>query len=167
MYSEEEMIIIDRFNIPKLEGIKPENLILKTNDEELPGTNERNFFCKNNNFKFSLVKEKDGLIEPIFIMDFFKSSKRIQGLRKEEPSIKLELLWVKESYRKKGIATYYMKELIKYAKEEGINRIRVIPNPDATNFKEDNKENALNKEHLACFYKKFEDEYLKITFIWT
>ena len=165
MYSEEEMIIIDRFNIPKIKDIKPENLILKTNDEEISGTNERNFFCKNGNYKFCLVKEKDGLIEPIFIMDFFKSSKRMQELRKEEPSIKLELLWVKESYRKKGIATYYMKELVKYAIEEGINQIRVIPNPNATNFKEDNKENALNKEQLACFYKKFEDECLKITFI--
>lgn len=45
MYSE-EIIIVDKFNIPKIEGIKPENLTLKTNDAEIPGTNERNFFVK-------------------------------------------------------------------------------------------------------------------------
>jgi GNAT superfamily N-acetyltransferase len=164
MYSE-EIIIVGKFNIPKIEGIKPENLTLKTNDEEIPGTNERNFFCKNGSYKFCLVKEKEGIIEPIFIMDFFKNSKIMKEIRKEEPSIKLELLWVKESYRKSGIDTYYMKELVKYAIEEGITLIRVIPNPNAANFIEDNKDNALNKEQLACFYKKFEDECLKISFI--
>ncbi|MFP9131317.1 GNAT family N-acetyltransferase [Niallia sp. BSM11] len=165
MYYSEEEIIIDRFNIPKIEGFEPDNLKLKTNVEEIQGTNERNFFCKNGNYKFCLVKKKDGLIEPIFIMDFFHSSKSMQGLRKEESSIKLELLWVKESYRKKGIATYYMKKLVKYAIAEGFTQIRVIPNPNANNFKEDNKKNALNKEQLTYFYKKFESECLKITFI--
>ncbi|MFD6441875.1 hypothetical protein ACFWDG_19240 [Peribacillus sp. NPDC060186] len=85
-------------------------MILKTNDKNIPGTNEEDYHCNENSFKFCLVKEEDQVpIEPIFSMDFFKAGTAMQSLRKEAPYIRLELLYVhKDSLRKKGIATYYI-----------------------------------------------------------
>ncbi|MET1179308.1 hypothetical protein ABG775_15355 [Peribacillus simplex] len=40
MKSEAEKIIKSRFGIPKIEGIKREDLILKKNNKNIPGTNE-------------------------------------------------------------------------------------------------------------------------------
>lgn len=164
MKSEAEKIIISRFGIPKIEGIKREDLILKTNDKNIPGTNEEDYYCNENSFKFCLVKEEDQVpIEPIFSMDFFKAGKVMQSLRKEARYIRLELLYVhKDSLRNKGIATYYMNKLVQYAKEEGFTQIKVHPNPNADNFKKDKKENALKKEQLISFYKNFGDKEIKI-----
>jgi predicted GNAT family acetyltransferase len=164
MKTETGKIIINRFGIPKIEGINREYLVLKTNNKNIPGTNEKEYFCNRNSFKFCLVKEEDKVpIEPIFSMDFFKAGKAMQSLRKEAPYIRLELLYVhKDSLRKMGIATYYMTKLVQYAKEEGFTQIKVHPNPNADNFKKDKKENALNKEQLISFYKKFEDKEIKI-----
>ncbi|MBT2721448.1 GNAT family N-acetyltransferase [Bacillus sp. ISL-46] len=164
MKSEAEKIIINRFGIPEVEGIKKEDLILKTNDKTIPGTDEKDYYCNENSFKFCLVKEEDQVpIEPIFSMDFFKAGTKIQSLRKEAPYLRLELLYVhKDSLRKKGIATHYMNKLVQYAKEEGFTKIKVYPTPNADNFKKDKKENALDKEQLISFYKKFEDKEIKI-----
>ncbi|MED4634715.1 GNAT family N-acetyltransferase [Peribacillus frigoritolerans] len=162
MKSEAE--IKSRFGIPKIEGIKREELILKTNDKYIPGTYEEDYYCNENSFKFCLVKEGDQVpIEPIFSMDFFKAGTGMQSLRKEIPYIRLVLLYVhKDSLGKKGIATYYMNKLVQYAKEEGITQIKVHPNPNADNFKKDKKENALKKDDLISFYKKFGDKEIKI-----
>lgn len=48
-----------------------------------------------------------------------------------------------------------MNKLVQYAKEEGYTQIKVQPNPNADNFKKDKKENALKKDDLISFYKKF------------
>jgi GNAT superfamily N-acetyltransferase len=159
MKSEAENIILYRFGIPKIGGVESEELKLKTNDRKIPGSNEENYFCTEHSFKFCLVNNE----EPIFTMDFFKASTRMLSLRNEEPYIKLELLYVhKDSLRNKGIATYYMKKLVQYAKDEGISHIKILANPNADNFKRDKKVNALNKTQLITFYKKFEDEKIKI-----
>lgn len=163
MYSEAENIIINRFGIPEIEGIEKEYLTLKTNDKKIPGTDEEDFLCEEGSYKFCLVKEKNELpIEPIFIMDFFKSNDLLNLLRnsQEEPAINLELLWVKDTLRKKKIATYYIQKLVQYAKEEGFTQINIRPNPHASNFKNDKK--ALNEEQLISFYKTFEDKDIKI-----
>ncbi|MCP1494577.1 GNAT superfamily N-acetyltransferase [Peribacillus frigoritolerans] len=164
MKSDAEKVIINRFGIPKIEGIQREDLILKTNDKNIPGTYEEDYYCNENSFKFCLVKEVDQApIEPIFSMDFFKAGTAMQSLRKEAPYIRLELLYVhKDSLRKKGIATYYMNKLVQYAKEEGFTQIKIHPNPNADNFKKDKKENTLNKEQLISFYQRFGDKEIKI-----
>lgn len=165
MHTEEELIIIDRFSIPKIESIDSNDLALITNSDKIPGTDVSNFHCKNGLFKFCLVIEKDEMNEPIFIMEFFKSSKIMQELLNEGPTIKLELIWVNANHRNKHIATYYMKKLVQFAKDEGFIQIRITPSPDAKIFKKDKKDNRLNKDQLTKFYKKFEDDVLKITFI--
>ncbi|PAK34480.1 hypothetical protein [Peribacillus simplex] len=74
MKSEAEKLIKNRFGIPKIEGIKRGDLVLKTNDKKIPGTNEEDYYCNENSFKLCLVKEEDQVpIEPIFSMDFFKA----------------------------------------------------------------------------------------------
>lgn len=100
MKSETEKIIKSRFGIPKIEGIKREDLILKKNNKNIPGTNEEDYYCNEDSFKFCLVKEEDQVpIEPIFSMDFFKAGTAMQSLRKETPYIGLELLYVhKDSF---------------------------------------------------------------------
>ena len=55
-----------------------------------------------------------------------------------------------------------MNKLVQYAKEEGFIQIKVHPNPNADNFKKDKKENALKKDDLISFYKKFSDKEIKI-----
>ncbi|CAM3679545.1 GNAT family N-acetyltransferase [Cytobacillus oceanisediminis] len=159
MKSEAEKLILIKFGIPKIVGMNEKDLILETNAKKIAGTSEEDYFCIDNSYKFCLLNKG----EPIFSMDFFKPNQRLQGLRNDGQYIKLELLYVhKNSLRKKGIATYYMNRLVQYAKEEGVTHIKVDANPTADNFTKDKKDNALNKEQLISFYKKFEDKEIKI-----
>ncbi|MGG0718656.1 GNAT family N-acetyltransferase [Robertmurraya massiliosenegalensis] len=164
-----EDIIQNKFGIPIIDGISTENLTLITNAKFITRTTEKDFHCRDNDYKFCLVHENGGFSEPIFIMDFFlRKNDRLMQLMKEEPYIKLELLYVvKDTLRRQGIATFYIKKLIKYAKEENITCIKVVPNPEATNFEKDSKINALDLEQLVAFYKKFENNDIRIKLIET
>ncbi|MBT2656603.1 GNAT family N-acetyltransferase [Bacillus sp. ISL-18] len=167
MISEAEDVILSRFGIPQIEGVNGEDLKLITNAEKINGTKEKGYHCKDGTFKFCLAKQVDDNIEPILSMEFYKAlGSRMLTLLNEKPYIRLNLLFVHvDILRKKGIATYYMEKLVQYAKDEGFTRIKILPNPDAVNFKKVKKDNALNKKQLISFYKKFEDDHLKIDII--
>jgi ribosomal protein S18 acetylase RimI-like enzyme len=164
MRSPEEIIVFDKFGIPDIAGVDQSNLYLQTTDHpSIPGSSEKNYSCKKDNYKFCLVHKTMGAI---FTMDFYIPGSRIRSLRNEDPSIKLELLYVhKDCLRNRGIASYYMEKLVEFANERRIANIRVHVNPDAKNFKEDSGINTLTRAQLESFYKKYENEALKVTFI--
>ncbi|WP_330502414.1 hypothetical protein V2I71_09505 [Peribacillus frigoritolerans] len=84
MIPEAEKIIINRFGIPEIDGIKRGELILKTNDKTIPGTDEEDYYCNENSFKFCLVKEADKVpIEPIFSMDFLRRVQKCKAYEKK------------------------------------------------------------------------------------
>ncbi|MDU1846402.1 MAG: hypothetical protein E6778_12750 [Niallia nealsonii] len=133
------------------------DLILITKANNVKGTSITNYNCEIKSAKFCLFEIANE--QPIFTMDFFHGSVAIP-----QPYIRLQLLFVHmDKFRKLGIATYYMKKLIKYAEDNKIGLIRVTANPDDRAFFEDkDRSNILKKEQLRAFYKKFETERVKI-----
>ncbi|MFP7378153.1 GNAT family protein [Bacillus paralicheniformis] len=128
------------------------DLTFKFDDDGINDTKEREYHCEDGNVKFCLFDEKSKKV--LFSMDFFESGSRMSSLMKTK-RIKLELLYVHDaSLRKKGIASYFIKKLQKYAIEEKFEQIFVIANANANNFKETDKDNALSQKELEDFYEK-------------
>lgn len=89
--------------------------------------------------------------EIVLIIDFiiFGQSQFIPKENQEE-YIKILILYVEEEYRKKGIARYYLNELIKLARKNNINKFKLYPNPDDEIF--EHKKNSLSKKELEDYY---------------
>lgn len=96
----------------------------------------------------------------VFTMDFFKPRPKNIGDRNE---VWLELIWVRiDSFRNKGIASFYMNRLIEYAIEEKVDCIRLRAIADADDFEGHSLRNALNQEQLEKFYRSFISEKMNI-----
>ncbi|WP_283592861.1 hypothetical protein [Paraclostridium bifermentans] len=112
----------------------------------------KNLYCKHNNVRFCLYDFDNENI--IFSMDFFESSKINLALTGEKPHMRLELLNVNDyRFRKKGIASYYLKKLQEHCIESGLSFIKVKACANDKIFKNASEENSLTQEELEEFYK--------------
>lgn len=145
--------LITDWGLPECIKENEDNVVFKFDDNGLLNTQEKGYHCRYGDVKFCLYDKRNG--KALFTMDFHKSNPTIATLRKRGVGINLELLYVHdESLRKKGISSYYIGKLIKYAIDEKVECIYVRPNANALNFQHDNKENSLSQRELEEFYKK-------------
>lgn len=156
--AEELKRIIRNWGLPIVLLSNKENIEFKFSDEGIKNNTETNYRIDAGTCKFCLYDVKEE--KPLFSMEFYQISDRIAALRPvgkpiEKPLV-LEFLYVHDdSLRKKGIATFYMKKVLRYAKSIKVDYLKIKPNANADNFKKDKKTNALNQEELEQFYSKF------------
>lgn len=169
--TKDELFIINHFGVPEIDGINPSDLELITNGSGIPGTANTEFECKHNNYRFCLVKHNELIMEPILIMDFFKRGRLVSSNTKDDgfnKRFQLETLWVKDNYRNKGIATFYLNKFIEMMQSDDSAKVKVYATiyPDADFFHElnyavDRTHNALTKDQILAFLKKHETDRLK------
>ncbi|WP_189286578.1 GNAT family N-acetyltransferase [Bacillus pumilus] len=166
--AEELKDIIRNWGIPKgLLSIK-ENIEFKFSDEGIKNNTETHYRIDAGTCKFCLYDVKEE--KPLFSMEFYQISDRLAGLmavgKPIEKPLVLEFLYVHDdSLRKKGIATFYMKKIIRYAKSIKVDYLKVKPNTNADNFKKDKKTNALSQEELLRFYTKFSTREMPVVLV--
>lgn len=79
---------------------------------------------------------------------------------------KLEVLHIPfEEYRRKGVARFYMKKLVKYLEDDGDAGLRVLANRDAELFKNNKSKFDMNNEQLKLFYKEFDTDTFQIVLL--
>jgi len=156
--------LIINWDLPQGINENKETVIFKFDDNGLVDTNERGYHCENGDVKFCLYDKRNGKV--LFSMDFYKSNPKIANLSGHKVGIKLELLNVHvESFRKKGIASYYLEKLKDYAIRERVDCINVMANANAENFKHDSKKNSLLQTELKEFYKKRSTQEMPIVLL--
>ncbi len=144
--------LIISWGLPECLNKYKDNITFKFDNNDLFGTKEKNYHCKNEDVKFCLYNTK--LKKVLFSMDFFRIDESFSK-RFPVPRIQLELIYTHEySLRKQGIATYYIEKLIEYAISRDIKCIVITANASAKNFENDNKINSLEQSELELFYKK-------------
>lgn len=118
--------------------------------------------CKPDSVKFFLYDNVSG--KSIFTMDFHVrknySNRAFGGTNINEPHIRLQHIATASSYRKKGIASYYIQKLIEFCISNGIRIITLDVGPSSRDT-----ENALNKDELTVFYKNFSTNEVQIVII--
>ena len=123
-----------------------------------------NLHCEKGATKFCIYDFTNEKI--LFSMDFFSQNPILLQLPNEKPYIKLELLNVNDhELRKKGIAGYYLDNLIQYCKNENYFFIKINPCTDADIFTGENSKNSLDIDSLKDFYKRKSTNDVKIVFI--
>lgn len=159
-------IITEEWGIPDIAELKDRKIKFAFDSNELPEKDDKycELCCKNGEVKFCLYDYENRNI--IFTMDFFEpNNTRFSKLLNDGNYIILELLNVNDcAFRKKGIASYYIKKLQEYAIKKNFTYILVKPNANAENFKGQNKENALSQDQLEAFYKSKSTEEMPILF---
>lgn len=120
-------------------------------------------YCKKDEAKFFIFRKADK--KSIFTMEFYirdadKRSNAFGRTMIKERNMRLQHISTLAEYRKKGIATFYMKQLITLCLE---NDIHVLTLDIAPGTKDTT--NALNRDGLKNFYKSFETDDISIVFI--
>lgn len=146
-------------------GIAPQlcsrNVDFKFTDEEINHPHIKGYHCNKNDVKFAIIDIDND--EILFSMDFFKPSNT--RAFNTEGTFRLELIYVHiPDLRGYGIGTYYINKLKKYRKRNGGNTLNIIADPKSRNFNSD-KSKRMKKEDLFKYYKKFEDDDIKIEII--
>ncbi|MCD7996480.1 MAG: GNAT family N-acetyltransferase [Clostridiales bacterium] len=101
--------------------------------------------------------------QPIFTMDFYiaKDFKNpFSTLRISERRVHLQHIATHHSYRKQGIASYYINKLIEFCINNDIHLITLDVCPDSNDTL-----NALNANDLNKFYNHFSSDKVKIQII--
>ena len=110
--------------------------------------------CRDGSVRFCLYDFESNSI--VFTMDFLEV--------RYANYIKLQILYVNDpKFRKKGIASYYLKKLRYYAEEREISKIKIEVDTENPLF--ENKENTLSKKDLIKFYKSIENDKLFVEII--
>ncbi|MGG3131329.1 GNAT family N-acetyltransferase [Bacillus pumilus] len=166
--AEELEEIIRNWGLPKALLRDDEDIEFRFSDEGIKNNTETNYRIDGGTCKFCLYDVKKE--RPLFSMEFYQISDKLAGLRAADKPIKkplvLEFLYVHDdSLRKKGIATFFMKKIIQYAKSIKVDYLKVMPNANAKNFKKDKKTNALSQEELKRFYTKFSTHEMPIELV--
>lgn len=147
--------LIESWGIP--ECLKNLNIEFRFNDLETDLESMNPFYggrcyCNNNGSKFFLYDLKEN--EPIFTMHFdFRetfTNPFSRDSREYGPLIELTSIKTASSYRKMGIASFYMKKLIELCESNNLKFLMLNVAPS-----ERDTRNALNKEELTNFYNKF------------
>ena len=146
--------IIEGWGIPDIAELRGRNLKFIFDSSEINSNKliYQGLLCGETTAKFCLydIDNEEG----IFVMDFLELSDRVSAFYNGEAYLKLMLMNVMNSkYRKKGIATYYLEKLRDYAIKENIKVIKLYPNPNDNVFKDQSKENRLEKDKLKKFYE--------------
>lgn len=139
---------------------------IPTNNKYYKSLNCQSLKCEKNDVKFCLYDFTNE--EIIFCMEFFKPNNSLLSITNNLPHMKLQLLNVTDvRLRKLGIASYYIKKLQEYCIKENLHYIEISPNPNAKDFKNQSKENALQLEDLKKFYlsKSTKEMPIKLTLI--
>ena len=158
--------IIEGWGVPDIAELRDKNLkfIFDSNEINSDKLIYQGLLCRESTAKFCLYDIDND--EGIFVMDFLEIDGMGFGLDKFEPYIKLMIMNViNPSYRKKGIATYYLEKLIEYAIKQNIKVIKGYPNPNDEVFKGQSKDNRLEKDKLREFYKSKSRPNLKFEII--
>ncbi len=143
---------IESWGIPNIDELKGRNIKFVFDLSEI--NKEKGSFvelhCEKESVKFCLYDFTNDI--EIFTMEFFARPKSLLMLTNELPSIKLELLNVNDfNLRRKGIASYYLDRFKEYAIKHKYSCIRVTPNPNASVFQGENKDNSLEIDELVNF----------------
>ncbi|PEF72083.1 hypothetical protein CON94_28375 [Bacillus pseudomycoides] len=135
------------------------------NGQRIVNGHEQRYFGDDGGVKFCLYNKINN--KPLFSMDFHKISPLMMKLRRtNEKSITLQLLYViDDSLRNKGIATFYIRKLQEYARDEGMDYINVAPYTDVDIFK-NNMAKALSRSDLIKFYKNLSTPEMPIKIIY-
>lgn len=147
--------IIKNWGVP--ESIKDKNIefIFNNNDLNSDIKNEniiQNLFCDEIGSKFCLYDKENNKV--IFTMNFFIHGTQ-DRIPRRELKIELDTLCVNDSeMRKKGIAKYYLEELIKFGISNKISEFQLFPNPNNKLFKKLERTNTLDSKDLKTFYIK-------------
>ncbi|MES5851868.1 GNAT family N-acetyltransferase [Bacillus cereus group sp. MG68] len=136
--------------------------IFDENGPEKTKYQEQKYHCKDGDVQFYLYDKLNN--KTLFSMGFRPMNSFIaKKLLKKEKAIKLELLYVHEdALRKKGISTYYIRKLQKYAYDEGVECISVTAYANLEKFKHGIRTNALNQAELEGFYKRLSTNEMPI-----
>ena len=153
--------LINDFGIPAIQELENKKFSILFDDINVNGTDEKGYHCNVNDVKFCVYDIDKNT--PIFTMDFFETSDRINMIYHDERHIKLELLYVHDKkLRNKGIATFYIRKLQQYAMDNDFKYIKVCPNPKANNFKGNE---GLSMIELINYYAKLSTEDMPIKII--
>lgn len=156
---ESAKIIREEFGIAS--QISDRNVEFKFNDEEINHPNITDYHCNEKSVKFAIIDlDTDDVL---VTMDFFEpTNTRAFG---SEGVFKLELIYIHDlDLRGQGIGSYYIDKLKGFMKRNGGSTIKVVADSNADVFKSDKSE-KLSKEELVEYYKKFEDDDIKIEII--
>lgn len=156
--------IIRNWGLPEVLLSHIEDIEFRFSDE---GMKEKaGYHIKDTSCKFCLYNLREDKL--LFSMEFHEKSSVTERLTKTYDAQKnrplvLQLIHVHDgSLRKKGIATFYIKKLIEYAKSIKSDHIIVNKvNADSPDFKSD-RVNALDQNKLKKFYKKFDTPEMPI-----
>lgn len=167
--------IIKNWSIPPC--LKDMGLKFIFNNDDLPN-NAKNYIksCEGDNIfplshdkmgiKFCLYDSKNNNV--VFTMHFDliqPELNRLSSFLVTEPYIKLEIINTNDdSLRRKGIASYYISKLIEFAIENKISKISIHPDNRHKTFIGQGNTNKKSNEELKIFYKKFQNDKVKIEF---
>ncbi len=161
-FSKEMANFIRGWGFPEILQKCKEDIVFKFNDEGLTMVTEDGYHCRDRDVKFCLYNKKTKKV--LFSIDFFIPGNALSKLSKKKMII--ELLYVHdEKLRKKGISTYYLCKLQKYAIHEKVEFIQINANANAKNFKNDSKNDALSQKRLESFYNKMDTIEMPIILI--
>lgn len=157
--------LIREWGLPKALEEQENNIEYQLNGYRDVNGHKQTYHCKDGDVKFCLYNTIND--KALFTMDFHKISSLMMKLRRtNEKSITLQLLYViDDSLREKGIATFYVRKLQEYARDEGMDYINVAPYTDVDIFK-NNMANALSRSDLIEFYKNLSTPEMPIKIIY-
>ncbi|MDA1874311.1 MULTISPECIES: hypothetical protein [Bacillus cereus group] len=147
-------VLIREWRLPKALEEQANNIEYQFNGKRIiVDKHEQEYLCDDAGAKFCLYNKIND--KALFTMDFHKSASWFGELMQTNgKSITLKLLYViDDSLRDQKIATFYVKKLQEYARDEGMDYINVAPYTDVDIFK-DNKAKALSQSDLVKFYEK-------------
>lgn len=157
--AEELEEIIRNWGLPKALLSNSENIEFRFSDEGMKKNIGVGYHVRDRDCKFCLYNVSEN--KPIFSMDFHEKSDLSDRLlntynKQINRPLMLQLIHVHDgSLRKKGIATFYIKKLIEYAKSIKSDHIIVNKvNADSPDFRSD-KVHALKQDELKQFYLNF------------
>jgi GNAT superfamily N-acetyltransferase len=148
---------IERWGLPKCLEIYDKEVVFKF-DEVKVSADEYPYHCKDDSAKFCLFVPASNCL--LFTMEFYH---RHQSFFNTREMIKLELIIVHDhTLRGQGIASYYLKRLIEYAKSKKMDGITVVACTKANLFKKESKINALSQKRLVKFYQDHSTQEMPI-----
>ncbi|PFR51027.1 hypothetical protein [Bacillus cereus] len=155
--NEEMEVLIRSWGLPEAFKEQEDNIDYIFDGNISLSKHKQKFYCRNGEVKFCLYDTRNYNV--LFSLEFWKicPEGRVGSLFKEK-SMRLNFLYTEDSFRKKGISTFYIEKIRDYAFGEGIACIFVHPNANAEDFKDDSKMNALSQDELKKFYKKFTND---------
>ncbi|WP_410985941.1 hypothetical protein [Bacillus paranthracis] len=144
--------LVRDWGLPEALKEREGNIEYQFEGNRIVNEHEQNYHCNDRSVKFCLYNKVNN--KALFTMDFFKTTNWFgKQLGTNDKAITLQLLYViDDSLRDKRIATFYIRKLQEYARNEGMDCIDVAPYTDVDIFK-NNMDKALSRSDLVKFYE--------------